>query len=65
MHARLAVLSAIYEDDFLGFSCGFRPRRSQHDALIVREQRNHRTLARPLFLDRHDPGFEVPARSHF
>src|SRR6201987_3386128 len=28
-----AVLSAIYEDDFLGFSYGFRPKRSQHDAL--------------------------------
>jgi RNA-directed DNA polymerase len=28
-----AVLSAIYEEDFLGFSYGFRPQRSQHDAL--------------------------------
>src|SRR5665647_1559581 len=27
------VLSAIYEEDFLGFSYGFRPGRSQHDAL--------------------------------
>jgi len=27
------VLSAIYEADFLGFSYGFRPRRSQHQAL--------------------------------
>ena len=27
------VLSAIYEVDFLGFSYGFRPGRSQHDAL--------------------------------
>jgi RNA-directed DNA polymerase len=31
--AVLAVLNAIYEEDFLGFSYGFRPRRSQHDAL--------------------------------
>ena len=31
--AAVAVLSAIYEEDFLGFSYGFRPRRSQHDAL--------------------------------
>jgi group II intron reverse transcriptase/maturase len=31
--AALAVLNAIYEEDFLGFSYGFRPRRSQHDAL--------------------------------
>src|SRR4051812_5341853 len=27
------VLNEIYEADFLGFSYGFRPRRSQHDAL--------------------------------
>jgi group II intron reverse transcriptase/maturase len=27
------VLNAIYEEDFLGFSYGFRPHRSQHDAL--------------------------------
>src|SRR5260221_2982805 len=31
--ATAAVLSAIFEEDFLGFSYGFRPRRSQHDAL--------------------------------
>ena len=31
--ATVAVLSAIYEEDFLGFSYGFRPGRSQHDAL--------------------------------
>ncbi len=31
--AVVAVLSAIYEGDFLGFSYGFRPGRSQHDAL--------------------------------
>src|SRR5271165_3710499 len=30
--ATAAVLSAIYEEDFLGFSYGFRPKRSQHDA---------------------------------
>jgi retron-type reverse transcriptase len=27
------VLGAIYEEEFLGFSYGFRPKRSQHDAL--------------------------------
>ena len=27
------MLNAIYEEEFLGFSYGFRPRRSQHDAL--------------------------------
>lgn len=31
--AVLAVLNTIYEEDFLGFSYGFRPKRSQHDAL--------------------------------
>jgi group II intron reverse transcriptase/maturase len=31
--ATAAVLSAIYEEEFLGFSYGFRPKRSQHDAL--------------------------------
>jgi RNA-directed DNA polymerase len=28
-----ALLNAIYEEDFLGFSYGFRPRRGPHDAL--------------------------------
>ena len=31
--AVVQVLSAIYEEDFLGFSYGFRPGRGQHDAL--------------------------------
>ncbi len=31
--AVVEVLNAIYEVDFLGFSYGFRPKRSQHDAL--------------------------------
>ena len=31
--AVVEVLNAIYEPDFLGFSYGFRPGRSQHDAL--------------------------------
>lgn len=29
----VGVLNAIYEEDFLGFSYGFRPGRKQHDAL--------------------------------
>ena len=32
-HAIGAVLNQIWEEDFLGFSYGFRPGRSQHDAL--------------------------------
>jgi retron-type reverse transcriptase len=31
--AVVEVLNAVYEVDFLGFSYGFRPRRSPHDAL--------------------------------
>src|SRR5450755_1889813 len=31
--AVVEVLSAVYEEDFLGFSYGFRPRRGPHDAL--------------------------------
>jgi retron-type reverse transcriptase len=44
LHAE--ALEAIYEEDFLGFSYGFRPGRGQHDALdalhagILRKQVN-------------------------
>jgi RNA-directed DNA polymerase len=31
--AAVGVFNAIYEEDFLGFSYGFRPGRGQHDAL--------------------------------
>src|ERR1700726_3178627 len=31
--AVVAILTPIYEEDFLGFSYGFRPKRGQHDAL--------------------------------
>ena len=31
--ATVAVLNPIYEEDFRGFSYGFRPKRGQHDAL--------------------------------
>jgi hypothetical protein len=45
-HAVGTVLNRIWEEDFLGFSYGFRPGRSQHDALdalyvgIVRKRVN-------------------------
>ena len=39
--ATVAVLNAIYEEDFLGFSYGFRPRRGQHDALDALVGRDH------------------------
>ena len=32
-HAVVTVLNQIYEEDFVGFSYGFRPGRSQHQAL--------------------------------
>ena len=32
-HAVVRVLEAVYEEDFVGFSYGFRPGRGQHDAL--------------------------------
>ena len=31
--AVVAVLNSVYEEEFLGFSYGFRPKRGQHDAL--------------------------------
>jgi len=31
--AAVAVLNCIYEEEFVGFSYGFRPKRGQHDAL--------------------------------
>jgi RNA-directed DNA polymerase len=39
--ATVAVLNAIYEEEFLGFSYGFRPKRSQHDALDALVVGNH------------------------
>jgi retron-type reverse transcriptase len=40
--AVVTVLNAIYEEDFLGFSYGFRPGRSQHDALDARSPKSRR-----------------------
>jgi group II intron reverse transcriptase/maturase len=45
-HAIGRILNQIWEEDFLGFSYGFRPKRNQHDALdalyvgIVRKRVN-------------------------
>jgi group II intron reverse transcriptase/maturase len=41
--AMVEVLNAIYEEDFLGFSYGFRPNRGQHDALDALAYAIHRT----------------------
>ena len=39
--AVLWVLQSIYEEDFLGYSYGFRPQRCQHDATGRIERGNH------------------------
>jgi RNA-directed DNA polymerase len=43
------VLNAIYEEDFLGFSYGFRPKRSQHDALDALTVRIYSTKVNYIF----------------
>lgn len=43
------VLEAIYEQDFLGCSYGFRPGRSAHDAVRTLEQSVHRGEVRWIF----------------
>ena len=54
--ATVAVLNTIYEDDFLGFSYGFRPKHSPHDALdalsvgITSTKVNYRRYNRHSFL---------------
>jgi RNA-directed DNA polymerase len=65
--ATAAVLNQIYEEDFLGFSYGFRPKRSQHDALDalmvgIRETKGVswiidelRRAAEPHYADEHAP----------
>ena len=39
--ATVAVLNCIYEEEFLGFSYGFRPKRGQHDCLDALVRRDH------------------------
>jgi hypothetical protein len=61
--AVVEVLNAIYEEDFLGFSYGFRPGRSQHqalDALAVALRRKKVNWV----LDADIRGFLVPS-SHY
>jgi retron-type reverse transcriptase len=58
--AVVTILNAIYEEDFLGFSYGFRPGRSQHqalDALWVALTRKHVNYV----LDADIRGFLDPA----
>ena len=65
--AAVAVLNAIYEEDFLGFSYGFRPGRGTHDALdaLVRRDRQqegelHTGRRHPIVLRRDQPGMADP-----
>ena len=65
--ATVAVLNAIYEEDFLGFSYGFRPGRSTHhalDALVVGIEGMKGELdtgrRHPIVLRRHQSGLAGP-----
>ena len=69
--ATAAVLNAIYEEDFLGFSYGFRPGRGPHDALdalvvgITSTEGELDTGRRhPLVLRHGEPGMADPFLEH-
>ena len=68
--ATAAVLNAIYEEDFLGFSYGFRPGRGQHDALDAlasgsqHEGELHSRRRRPILLRRGQPEWLVRFLEH-
>ena len=52
-HALVTVLQQIYEEDFLGFSYGFRPNRSCHQALdaltvAIGDRQVSSTISRPI-----------------
>src|SRR6516164_8810164 len=64
--AVVTVLEAIYEEDFLGFSYGFRPGRGQHNALdalhvgILRKQVNWVLDGYPGLFRCHGPRMDHP-----
>ena len=67
--ATAAVLNAIYEEDFLGFSYGFRPGRGTHDALdalVCRDRQQegelHTGRRYPVVLRHGEPGLAHPLR---
>jgi len=68
--AVVEVLNVIYETDFLGFSYGFRPGRSQHNALDALEVALHRKVSWVLdadirgFFDAIDHGWLVKFVEH-
>ena len=70
-HAVGTVLNQIWEEDFLGFSYGFRPGRSQHDALdalnvgITRKKVNWvLDLDIRAFFDQIDPSWKIKFMEH-
>jgi RNA-directed DNA polymerase len=63
--AVVEVLNAIYETDFLGFSYGFRPRRSPHhalDALAVGIEQKKVNWVESAGINRHGEGDERALR---
>jgi hypothetical protein len=65
--ATVAVLNAIYEEDFLGFSYGFRPGRGAHDALDalavgIGSRKVNSGRRYPLVLRHGEPGVADPLR---
>jgi RNA-directed DNA polymerase len=55
--AAVAVLNQVYETEFLGFSYGFRPRRSPHDALAA--------LDRAIFTEKVNYVLDADIRGFF
>jgi hypothetical protein len=61
--AVVTIFNEIYEEDFRGFSYGFRPKRSQHQVLdalyvaITRKKVNWISGHQGLFLPRRGPFF--------
>ena len=67
--ATVAVLNAIYEEDFLGFSYGFRPGRGAHDAMDalvvgIEQQEGELDTGRryPIVLRYGEPAMADPLR---
>src|SRR5437762_6243910 len=70
-HGVVTILNAIYEEDFLGFSYGFRPGRGQHQALdalsyaLLRKKVNYVVDADiRAFFDRIDKSWMIKFLEH-
>jgi hypothetical protein len=67
--AVVTLLNAIYEEEFLGFSYGFRPGRGTHDALdalcvgiISKKVKLHTRCRHPIVLRHSEPGMAHSVR---